>query len=340
MFRHIVVFIYILSSFFGLLGIIFYWLASKKKAFHNAAERLRLRKFMISTFLIGLLSFFIFYSQCIIFLQPTNTTFRILDYLFWVCFIFYWIDYLDSTIKNIHLHKIKNLIKYGCLAYMIILIATVLHIWDINFYYISISGRVLFILLDILFCLSDLFIVVIYTIRGKSQVKSHLSSIYIFAISAALMVYTVWESLHYIQLFADLPISKPWDLDPFNITAFFLLFSNLITLVYVYHNDFAASFLMDEPATVVEDAKITFGKILTEDHTTKAPAEDFASEHKLTPREKEIMEFIYKGYNNAEIADELYISHNTVKHHIYNLFKKLKVRNRVEMICLLQKYYP
>jgi hypothetical protein len=64
---------------------------SKKKVLKNEAECVRLRKFMISTFLIGLISFFTFYTQYIMFLQPTNTVYRILDYLFWVCFIFYWI---------------------------------------------------------------------------------------------------------------------------------------------------------------------------------------------------------------------------------------------------------
>ncbi|MHB0919181.1 MAG: helix-turn-helix transcriptional regulator, partial [Thiobacillus sp.] len=48
----------------------------------------------------------------------------------------------------------------------------------------------------------------------------------------------------------------------------------------------------------------------------------------ITNRELEIIEKIILGYRNAEIANELYISIYTVKIHIKNIFKKLKVNNR------------
>lgn len=351
MLRHIVVFIYIFGSFLGMTSIFLYWLMSKKKVLKNATERVRLRKFMVSTFLIGLISFFTFYSQYIIFLQPSNTAFRILDYLFWVCFIFYWIDYLDSIVNGVFLRKIKTIIKYGCFGYILIWLFTTSHIWDLNFYISSVSSRMLFVMLDILFCMLSLFVVAIYVFRGQSQVESRLSGFYIFAVSIALMVYSTWEFLHYIQLFSVLSTPKAWELDPFNATAFFLLFTNLITLIYVYHKDFAVIFLVDSEnseAAVADNSvqSITMKENIAEinsinEATTiqSTTSEDIAIERSLTPREKEVMEFVYKGFNNAEIADELYISQNTVKHHIYNLFKKLEVNNRIELICLLQEYY-
>ncbi|MHB1442927.1 MAG: LuxR C-terminal-related transcriptional regulator [Candidatus Humimicrobiaceae bacterium] len=48
----------------------------------------------------------------------------------------------------------------------------------------------------------------------------------------------------------------------------------------------------------------------------------------ITNRELEIIEKIILGYRNAEIANELYISIYTVKIHIKNIFKKLEVNNR------------
>ena len=50
----------------------------------------------------------------------------------------------------------------------------------------------------------------------------------------------------------------------------------------------------------------------------------------LTAREKEILILISSGKSNAEIADELYISQSTVKTHIYNIFQKIKVPNRIQ----------
>lgn len=53
-------------------------------------------------------------------------------------------------------------------------------------------------------------------------------------------------------------------------------------------------------------------------------------EVRLTAREKEILILISSGKSNAEIADELYISQSTVKTHIYNIFQKIKVPNRIQ----------
>lgn len=50
----------------------------------------------------------------------------------------------------------------------------------------------------------------------------------------------------------------------------------------------------------------------------------------LTPREVEILAMISMGIKNEEIADKLCISPNTVKTHIYNIFKKIDVPNRLQ----------
>lgn len=52
----------------------------------------------------------------------------------------------------------------------------------------------------------------------------------------------------------------------------------------------------------------------------------------LTPRETEILEKTAKGRNYQQIADELFLSDNTVKKHIANIFIKLQVNNKVEAI--------
>ena len=51
---------------------------------------------------------------------------------------------------------------------------------------------------------------------------------------------------------------------------------------------------------------------------------------KLTLREQEILRLVARGFSNAEIADELLVSGNTVKSHVKNILGKLHMKNRSE----------
>ncbi|RKR82832.1 regulatory LuxR family protein [Mucilaginibacter gracilis] len=61
--------------------------------------------------------------------------------------------------------------------------------------------------------------------------------------------------------------------------------------------------------------------------------------YQLTKTEIEITQAILRGSNNKEIADALHISEETVKKHIYNTFRKMKVKNRAAMIYKLQNVH-
>ncbi len=52
----------------------------------------------------------------------------------------------------------------------------------------------------------------------------------------------------------------------------------------------------------------------------------------LTAREKEILDLLAKGYLYKEIAAELFISIETVKRHIHNIYEKLHVQTRTEAL--------
>lgn len=52
----------------------------------------------------------------------------------------------------------------------------------------------------------------------------------------------------------------------------------------------------------------------------------------LTEREVQVLDLIARGYNNAEIAEKLFLSPKTVSNHISNIFNKLQVANRAQAI--------
>ena len=68
-------------------------------------------------------------------------------------------------------------------------------------------------------------------------------------------------------------------------------------------------------------------------HTTAPGANDLAS---LSNREKEILELLSRGLMYKEIAAALFISQETVRKHVYHVYEKLHVSNRVEAV---NKFY-
>lgn len=52
----------------------------------------------------------------------------------------------------------------------------------------------------------------------------------------------------------------------------------------------------------------------------------------LTEREMEVLQLIAEGYSNGEIGDRLFLSENTIKTHVSNLFVKLDVKRRTQAV--------
>lgn len=52
----------------------------------------------------------------------------------------------------------------------------------------------------------------------------------------------------------------------------------------------------------------------------------------LTERERQVVDLICKGMKNKGIADELFITETTVRHHLTSVFNKLEISSRLELV--------
>src|SRR5579863_8373183 len=92
--------------------------------------------------------------------------------------------------------------------------------------------------------------------------------------------------------------------------------------------------------------KVHAGEIWLDTHTTAAvmrqfsTAEDYGAmpangrsreRSPLSHREREIVALVAQGFKNKEMAEKLFISEQTVKNHLHNIFDKLGVSDRLEL---------
>jgi DNA-binding CsgD family transcriptional regulator len=85
--------------------------------------------------------------------------------------------------------------------------------------------------------------------------------------------------------------------------------------------------------TVVIEKKIYIDKeVPAASSAGFTPDERALSKSGISKRELEVLQLIAQGLSNQEIADQLFVSLNTVKTHSSNLFLKLDVKRRTQAI--------
>jgi len=92
--------------------------------------------------------------------------------------------------------------------------------------------------------------------------------------------------------------------------------------------------------------KVHAGEIWLDSHTTAAVMRQFAAAEDhiagpgngrsrdrspLSQREREIVALVAQGFKNREMAEKMFISEQTVKNHLHNIFDKLGVSDRLEL---------
>lgn len=65
--------------------------------------------------------------------------------------------------------------------------------------------------------------------------------------------------------------------------------------------------------------------------------EDLQKTEMLSARENEILDLLAEGNRIKEISDKIYVSINTVRTHIRNIYEKLQVNSRVEALNITRK---
>lgn len=66
------------------------------------------------------------------------------------------------------------------------------------------------------------------------------------------------------------------------------------------------------------------------------PVDEITEKFQISKREMEVIQLVCTGRSNQEIADELFISIGTVKNHLYNIYSRLGIKNRTQLVKMFQ----
>lgn len=125
---------------------------------------------------------------------------------------------------------------------------------------------------------------------------------------AMLIVFAVCLPLFVVEITGIWPVSGS--------AFFFFLIWNMVGLVFVVK-------------TGITSAPLT---------SVRSVPPNVAARYRLTAREVEITNLVIAGKSSQDIADQLFRSYKTVKNHLSNVYAKLGVSNRLELLALISEH--
>jgi len=127
----------------------------------------------------------------------------------------------------------------------------------------------------------------------------------------------------------------------FNRLLFGLLFASLLILILMYViflNRKNKDLVLENKNNEIQNYLLQINDLKNSNKKIKTD-KDFSSKFEnfnLSKREREIFNYIANGLTNLEIAETLFLSKNTIKKHIQNIYFKLDVKNRIQALKKVQ----
>lgn len=315
MYISIVFLAYMFSLFIALTAILLVMLVNKKQEFKPSEMFNKIRYFALSIMILCAFYLVIYFRERYFDHIQVEMTLRIIEYILYAVVAYLWLRilvYMSGGKKNYYI--------YAALIGGTLLIqgVGVAAFFMDNNYYIANYGIRMF---AIYFEFGITFVNIVFTclliakILRDEMIKHRRT--FVVIVSVMILVWNVDQCIVDYGLYSGTYEYAIWNMeDP---TAILMLIIALFVLWYIFKEDFSPIFYSEKESS---------GKDIVE---------TIAESHKLTVRECEVLRLIYAGYTNAEISDELNISINTVKKHTQNMYEKLAIGNRMELLQLIMK---
>ena len=278
-------------------------------------------------FLIGLLvicfyDMAIYYCNYVIGILSSMEVMRIGNCLIAVT-MFLWLGFLKQILDRDAIHSLDGIVKKYMLVYAAVWFVLTVAM-PVDYFY---TVKWLLLASDIFLVIGFLSSAVAHIIYAAvAGIKD--STVYMMVTTAML----VWNYFAYFWGEASVYWGNSRFIrEPLDLTIIFWLVISVLTATFIYQRCFKPTFAAHEPDTGATSSINIVHKDLEE------RLQELVKQKGLTRREKEVAGLIYQGKSNKEIAEMLFLSESTVKTHIYNIFRKLDVKNRIEVVRIINE---
>lgn len=285
----------------------------------------------VSIFLLilSLLYFLIDYYSLIINFYGCGPLVRIIDIWASISLQYFWYRFLRYNIFT-NAEKYSALWKTIFIGYIIILIESAINYGGLlndSYFVGSGSERVVSLTLQIgqsVFLSSMNIVLLVLMIKNLARSQKTF-----FAVISTVMILAngVQNTIDGTGLITGRLILQKNQTVMMNATALLLFIFGMCILWYTIKFCFLAQYQRE----VVSEGEKTGP--YAEEERLKIIAKD----SQLTERETEIMQLIYFGATYQNAAEALYISKNTIKHHITSMYGKIGVSSKMELINLVRE---
>lgn len=298
--KHLGIFVSMVSFFSGIVVLTMNQILCKKEEYPLYRV---LRKFHWLFFFYTLIVFFYYYEELFILVKNAAV---IISYLGNVTLAFLFLSYANVIVcLNGQEHtRGCNVLRGGCTAYIAVWFVVAVFIRDRSMSYVdTLPGRVLIVVTEAIL----LYTVLLFAKEQWEACQKDTRSLFFMT---AFLIMALWETMYdtavAVPLFRFTHMIKP-----FNIVILLYFLINLTLMIQIYCKQLFEA----KPAENVTD--------------------ELLNDYLLTGRERELLRLVLKGKSNQEIAEQLCISNNTVKHHMSSIYKKTETNGRMQ---LLQKF--
>ena len=323
--KHLEILFYIVAYFSGIscmTMVVFFSKREKREVFFKAMI------FLAASFAYLTVNFLQFYKEFFFMSPKMNVLLMLLLDSSMAALAYLWIRFSREIISPSNIfNKPAIIVSFG-LVYVVGWLMIYLFFTDADYYITALFAKRLAVALDSFFCCG----ILIYITSGlaklwKSTVSYH-NKMYVTVVGGLLVLYLGWFFINDITLIYFTYGAELWDVYLYDPVILFYVLLNIATMTFYYKRN--ESFDLNEKPAEISQSHIgnePFQQILIS---------EAAKKYELTKREEEIISLVYWGLSNPEISERLFISTATVKRHMQNIFRKMNIKHRSELIHIIK----